>query len=198
MTLGMHTDPRLEPKKVAIIGCGGLGSNVAEMLVRSGVGHLILIDFDTVCESNLNRQFYFADQVGMAKTEALAQNLLRIREDLELVLLQERLTAAVLARAVGDAEVVVEAVDAADTKAMITAACMDFLPDTPLVMASGLAGSGSANAITTERLGENLYLVGDLVSDVSQGLRLYASRVMVAASAQAHMTVRLLLGESEP
>lgn len=192
------TDPRLADKRVAIIGCGGLGSNVAEMLVRAGVGHLVLIDFDTVCESNLNRQAYFVDQIGMPKTDALAVNLRRIRPAVDLTLVRERLTTATLVAAISEADVAVEAVDAADTKAMITAAFMDHLSEMSLVTASGLAGLGSANSIVTERLAERLYLVGDLTSSVSAGLPLYASRVMVAAAAQAHMAIRLLLGEREP
>jgi len=191
-------DPRLADKCVAIIGCGGLGSNAAVMLVRAGVGRLVLIDFDVVSESNLNRQAFFADQVGMLKTDALAANLRRIRPTVELTLISERLTAATLADAVAGADVAIEAVDAAETKATITAVFMDRLPHTPLVTASGIAGCASANAIVTERLAERLYLVGDLTSDVSAGLPLYATRVMVAAAAQAHMALRLLLGESEP
>lgn len=191
-------DPRLADKCVAIIGCGGLGSNAAVMLVRAGVGRLVLIDFDVVSESNLNRQAFFADQVGMLKTDALAVNLRRIRPTVELTLVSERLTAATLADAVAGADVAIEAVDAAETKATITAVFMDRLPQTPLVTASGIAGCASANAIVTERLAERLYLVGDLTSDVSAGLPLYATRVMVAAAAQAHMALRLLLGESEP
>lgn len=191
-------DPRLADKRVAIIGCGGLGSNAAIMLTRAGVGHLVLIDFDTVSESNLNRQAFYADQVGVLKTEALAANLRRIRHAVELTLVSERLTAATLIEAVAGADVTIEAVDAAETKATITAAFMDHLPGTPLVTASGIAGAGSANSIMTERIAERLYLVGDLESDVSVGLPLYATRVMVAAAAQAHMAIRLLLGESEP
>ncbi len=192
------TDPRLADKRVAILGCGGLGSNVAEMLVRAGVGHLVLIDFDTVCESNLNRQAFFADQVGMLKTEALAANLRRIRPAVDLTLVPERLTTSTLMATISGSDVAVEAVDGADTKAMIIAAVMGQLPEMSLVTASGLAGLGSANAIVTERLAERLYLVGDLTSSVSDGLPLYASRVMVAAAAQAHMAIRLLLGEREP
>lgn len=191
-------DPRLADKRVAIIGCGGLGSNAAIMLTRAGVGHLVLIDFDTVSESNLNRQAFYADQVGVLKTEALAANLRRIRHAVELTLVSERLTAATLIEAVAGADVTIEAVDAAETKATITAAFMDHLPGTPLVTASGIAGAGSANSIMTERIAERLYLVGDLESDVNVGLPLYATRVMVAAAAQAHMAIRLLLGESEP
>ena len=192
------TDPRLDDKVVAIVGCGGLGSNVASMLVRAGVGRLILVDFDVVSTSNLNRQFFFADQVGLPKTEALAANLRRIRPEVDLKLVQERVDAATLPAIVRGADVIVEAADAADTKAMVMGACMDAVPGVPLVTASGLAGLGSANAILTEQLAENIYLVGDQVSDVSAGLPLYASRVIVAAAAEDHMVVRLLLGCTEP
>lgn len=189
---------RLRTCTVAIIGCGGLGSNVAEMLVRSGVGRLTLADFDTVDERNLNRQFFFRDQVGMPKVVALAENLQRIRSDVRLDLVTERVTEANLIGLVRGACAIVEAVDEADVKAMILNTCLTELPDVPLVTASGLAGYGSTNAIVTERMTENLYVVGDLTSDVRDGHPLFASRVMAAAAAQAHAVVRVLLGYPEP
>lgn len=189
---------RLASSSVAVIGCGGLGSNAAAMLVRSGVRTLTLIDFDRVEESNLNRQLFFRDQLGRLKTEALAETLLRIEPDLRLTLVSECVTADNLASLVGGADVIIEAVDGAGTKAMIVNVCMEALPGIPLVTASGLAGYDSANAIVTERLTEDLYLVGDLTSDVRAGLPLFASRVMVAAAHQAHVTIRRLLGIDEP
>ncbi|MDY0340367.1 MAG: sulfur carrier protein ThiS adenylyltransferase ThiF [Coriobacteriia bacterium] len=191
-------DPRLHIYTAAVIGCGGLGSNVAEMLVRSGVGRLTLIDFDTVEESNLNRQFFFRDQVGMRKVVALSENLQRIRSDVRLDLVAEPVTAESLAGIVRGADVIVEAVDEAEAKAMILNTCMTELPDVPLVAASGVAGYGSTNAIVTERMAENLYVVGDLTSDIREGHPLTASRVMTAAAAQAHIVVRVLLGYPEP
>lgn len=189
---------RLRTCTVAIIGCGGLGSNVAEMLVRSGVGRLTLIDFDTVDECNLNRQFFFRDQIGMPKVVALAENLQRIRFDVRLDLVAERVTRENLMGLVRGACAIVEAVDEAAVKAMILNVCLTELPDVPLVTASGLAGYGSTNAIVTERMAENLYVVGDLTSDIRDGHPLFASRVMAAAAAQAHAVVRVLLGYLEP
>ena len=188
---------RLAASSVAIIGCGGLGSNVAAMLLRSGVRALTLIDFDRVEESNLNRQLFFRDQLGRPKTEALAETLLRIDPGARLTLVTECVTADNLVGFLGKADVIVEAVDGADTKAMIVGACMDSLPGVPLVTASGLAGLDSANAIVTERMADDLYLVGDLTSDVRDGLPLFASRVMVAAAHQAHAAIRRLLGFDE-
>lgn len=185
---------RLAAAKVAIIGCGGLGSNAAAMLVRSGVRTLALIDFDRVEESNLNRQLFFRDQLGLLKTEALEATLRRIEPDLNLTLVSEVVTAATLAEQVADADVIIEAVDRADVKAMIVDVCARDLPDVPLIAASGLAGYDPANAVRTEQLAENVWVVGDLSSDVREGHALLASRVMVAAAHEAHAAIRIILG----
>ena len=184
---------RLGAARVAIIGCGGLGSNVAAMILRSGVRTLTLIDFDTVAEDNLNRQMFFRDQIGRLKTEALAETLLRIDPEAELRLITSRISSADLIETVRDADVIAEAVDTAETKAMIVDLCTRDLPETPLVTVSGLAGYASANRIVTERLADNLTVVGDLESDIRDGLSLLASRVMVASAHQAHAIIRILL-----
>ncbi|MDP2233170.1 MAG: sulfur carrier protein ThiS adenylyltransferase ThiF [Actinomycetota bacterium] len=184
---------RLRAARVAIIGCGGLGSNVAAMLLRSGVRTLTLIDFDTVAEDNLNRQMFFRDQIGRLKTEALAETLLRIDPGADLRLVTNRISSADLIDTVRDADVIAEAVDTAQTKAMIIDLCTRDLPEIPLVTVSGLAGYASANRIATERLADNLYVVGDLESDIRDGLSLLASRVMVASAHQAHAIIRILL-----
>jgi len=198
---GTIADPelraRLADSRVSILGCGGLGSNVAVMLVRSGVRRLRLVDFDTVAEDNLNRQHFFRDQIGALKTEALAETLMRIAPDAQLRLVSECMTADNLVSIVGDCDVVVEAVDTAATKAMIVDVCTRSLPDIPLVTASGLAGYDSANRIVTEQLAENLFVVGDLESDIRDGHSLLATRVMVASAHEAHAVIRLLLGCEE-
>lgn len=189
---------RLAAAHVAIVGCGGLGSNAANMLLRSGVGELTLIDFDVVEESNLNRQLYFHDQVGQPKTEALAETLRRIKPAARLTLHQVCVTAESLPPLVADADVVIEAVDRAEAKAMVSNAVLGGLPGIPLISASGLAGLDSANHICTERVMDTFYLVGDLHSDVRHGHSLFASRVMTAAAHQAHAAIRILLGYTEP
>ncbi|MFA5844844.1 MAG: sulfur carrier protein ThiS adenylyltransferase ThiF [Coriobacteriia bacterium] len=183
--------------RVVVLGCGGLGSNAAAMLVRGGVRALTLVDFDRVEESNLDRQLYFRDQIGRLKTEALAETLSRIDPEVRLTLVTERITEENLPRLVRGADVIIEAVDAAATKAMIVNACMRVAPGTPLITASGLAGTGSANDIVTDRMAQRLYVVGDLTSDASLGSPLIASRVMTAAAHEAHMAIRLLFGIDE-
>lgn len=189
---------RLAESHVAIIGCGGLGSNAAALLVRSGIGALTLVDFDVVEESNLNRQLFFRDQLGRPKTAALAETLLRIRPEVTLRLHQVCATAGALLELASDADVVIEAVDTAETKAMIANTLLRERPDLPLVSASGLAGFDTANSVVTERVAEHFYLAGDHTSDVRDDLPLLASRVMVAAAHEAHAAIRILLGHPEP
>lgn len=185
---------RLAQSGVGIIGLGGLGSNAAMMLVRAGVRRLVLADFDVVDAGNLNRQLYFAEQLGRMKTDALAETLRRIEPALDLTLVREPITAGNIAAVFGGVDVLLEAVDCAETKEAIVEAASDLLPDTPFVWVSGLAGCGSANEIVTRRLGETLWVVGDLTADIRDGLPLIASRVMAAAAHEAHIATRILLG----
>lgn len=189
---------RLATSHVAVVGCGGLGSNIAMMLVRAGVGRLTLIDFDVVDDSNLNRQMFFRDQVGQPKVAALAETLRRIDADVRLDVVRECMTPENLIATVGGADVVIEAADHAAVKAMVIDIVCAQLPQTPLVAASGIAGTGSANDIITQRVGDGFYVVGDCVSDVRCGLPLLSSRVMVAAAHEAHVAIRILLGHEEP
>jgi len=189
---------KLAEASVVVLGCGGLGSNVAALLLRSGVRDLTLVDFDSVEESNLNRQLFFRDQIGQPKTESLAETLRRIDPDARLSLVTECMTAENLPGIVRGHDVIIEAVDRPDIKALIVDVCCSELPDTPLVTASGLAGVASANDVVTARLADHVYVVGDLESDVRAGHALLASRVMVAAAHEAHAAIRLILGYPEP
>jgi sulfur carrier protein ThiS adenylyltransferase len=185
---------RLGGATVGIVGLGGLGSNASMMLARSGVRHFVLADFDKVEQGNLARQLYFPDQLGRLKTDALSETLLRIEPDLDLTLIAERVQADDIPRLFGAVDVLLEAVDSAETKTMIVETASDRLPNTPLVWVAGLAGCATANAIATQRIGENIWVVGDLEADIRDGLPLLASRVMTAAAHQAHIATRILLG----
>ena len=150
--LATEEQVRLERAVVGIAGAGGLGSNVAAHLVRAGVRRLVLADFDVVSPSNLNRQFFFRDQIGRRKVEALAENLRRIESGLVLTLHDVRLDAANLPALFGACDVVVEAFDNVESKSALLSA----LRDRPVVSASGLAGWGRSNAMKVRRLGKDL------------------------------------------
>lgn len=189
---------RFSAATVAICGLGGLGSNIAVSLARAGIGKLILIDFDQVDISNLHRQQYKASQVGLDKTKALSDNLREISPCIEL----ETHTVRILdgddvRRLLASADIICEAFDQAEAKAMLTDAVLELLPEKYLIAASGMAGLGSANAIRTRRITDHFYLCGDQVSDAAEGLGLVAPRVMLCAAHQAQMVLRILAYEFE-
>ena len=183
----------LESAVVGIAGAGGLGSNCAMHLVRAGVKKLVIADFDVVGESNLNRQFFFRDQLGRKKVDALAENLRRIEHDLSLDLRDVRLAPDNIDWTFSGCSVIVEAFDSADAKSMLLHALLPL--GKPIVSASGIAGWGRSLAIGQRRIGKNLILIGDTSSDVSNGLAPFSPRVGIAAAMEANAVVSLLLGE---
>lgn len=183
---------------VAICGLGGLGSNIAVSLARAGVGRLILIDFDQVDISNLHRQQYMADQIGLYKTEALTENLKRIAPYVEIISHTARITEENFREFLQDADIICEAFDDAEAKAMLVNGVLEQLHTKYLIAASGMAGLSSANSIKTRRVMERFYLCGDGVSDVSDDIGLVAPRVMLCAAHQAQMVLRILSGNLEP
>lgn len=187
----------LSAGNVAIAGLGGLGSNVAYSLTRIGVGHLHLIDFDVVDVTNLNRQQYFMEHVGMYKTEALKSLLMKINPYIEIKTDCVRVTEENIKELFCDNDIVCEAFDNPDAKALLVNGIMEYFPEKKLVSASGMAGFGSSNTITTKRITKNFYLCGDRVTAPSYGNGLMAPRVAVCAAHEANMITRLILGEEE-
>ncbi len=194
---GRERQKRFSAATVAVCGLGGLGSNVAVSLARAGIGRLILIDFDRVDVTNLHRQQYKASQVGRPKTEALAENLLEIAPYIILVTHTERITESNYTDLLRDADIVCEAFDNAEAKAMLVNRVLETMPEKYLVAASGMAGFGPANRIRTRKITKRFYLCGDEVSDVSDGIGLVSSRVMLCAAHQAHTVLRILADESD-
>ena len=182
---------------VAICGLGGLGSNIAISLARAGIGKLILIDFDRVDITNLHRQQYKVNQIGMNKTNALFENLREIAPYIDLEIHTARVTEENAAHLLRDADIICEAFDDAEAKAMLTNLVLETMPDKYLVAASGMAGFGSANTIRTRKVMKRFYLCGDEESDVQSEGSLVSSRVMLCAAHQAHTVLRILVGEFE-
>ena len=182
---------------VAICGLGGLGSNIAIALARAGIGKLILIDFDRVDITNLHRQQYKVSQIGMHKTDALADNLREINPYIELEMHTERITEDNAVKLLQGADIVCEAFDDAECKAMLTNTVLSELPDKYLVAASGMAGMGVTNSIKTRRITSRFYLCGDETSEVSDDIGLVAPRVALCAAHQAHTVLRILAKQFE-
>lgn len=183
----------LRNARVCILGAGGLGSNVAIMLVRAGIGELKLIDFDKVEISNLNRQHYALKYLGSPKIEALKEQILEINPFVKIEICGEKITIQNAREILKDEKIICECFDGAENKAMIANLSAEF-KDKIFICASGMAGLGGANSIQTRKFGANLYICGDSTSGAGLENGLISARVMLCAAHQANAVIMAILG----
>ena len=187
---------KLKKSTVGIAGLGGLGSNVAISLARAGIGKLILIDFDKVELSNLSRQYYFLDQIGKLKVDALKDNIKKINPEIIIESFNIKLKKGSMEKPFKDADVVIEALDKAETKTAFIEEILIKLKDKPIVAASGVAGYGHSERIATKKLG-NLCICYDEQAKSSDEDVLMAPRVILMANWQANLALEIILGEDK-
>lgn len=195
---GTEVHRKISRARVAIAGLGGLGSNIAVNLARLGVGCLHLVDYDRVEVSNLNRQQYGLRHVGRYKTDALREVLGEINPYIRVVTDRVKVTRDNAVVLFGAEQIVCEAFDLPENKALLVGTLLERCPDCVVVAASGLAGYGSSNEITTRQAGGRLYLCGDGKTEAQAGRGLMAPRVSICAGHQTNMVLRLILGEDTP
>lgn len=188
---------KLRNGTVAVAGLGGLGSNIALMLARTGIRKLFLADFDRVDPSNLNRQAYTISQIGMKKTEAMRELIRQVNPWIELDFFDGRVTEENAAELFRPYPVICEAFDTPEAKAVLVNAGLSQLPDSTIISGSGMAGAYSSNLIETKKRMEKLYVCGDGIHAISSEESLTAARVSVCAGHEANMAIRLILGEKE-
>lgn len=185
---------KLKNYTVGIAGAGGLGSNCAVALARVGVGSLIIADFDVVNETNLNRQYFFTDQLGLKKVEALKENIKRINPALNIIAKDIKLNENNIVSIYKDCDIIVEAFDLAEMKQMIIETCLSKWPEKPLIIGTGMAGWGKNNEIKVKK-SENLYICGDEVSEIEDNNPPLAPRVGIVANMQANTVLEILLNK---
>ncbi|OFZ79014.1 MAG: thiamine biosynthesis protein ThiF [Bdellovibrionales bacterium RIFOXYD1_FULL_53_11] len=181
----------LAKKTVAVAGCGGLGSTAAIALVRAGVGHLIIADFDRVEASNLNRQQYFTGDIGRKKTAALSAHLKKINPSLKIVCVDKMLGPKDIQKLFTKADLMIEAFDRAESKQWLIEAWTQAFPDRPVICGNGLAGIGNTETLRVVKFSDNVYFCGDGKSDMSIGL--CSARVAIVANMQANTAISLLV-----
>lgn len=189
--IGEECLKKIQKVKIGIAGAGGLGSNCALNLVRSGFKSFKIVDFDVVEASNLNRQFYFLDQLDTPKVEALKSNLLRINPDLGIEAINTRIERENIKQLFEECDVVVEAFDKANYKTML-AECF-FSLGKLIVCASGIGGWGKSDDIKVKKVHEKFYMVGDYVSEVNEDTPPISPRVNIAAAKQADIVLSIVL-----
>lgn len=184
---------KLRNARVAVAGLGGLGSNIAVMLARSGIGELLLVDFDTVDVTNLNRQMYLIPQLGKPKAEALPEILYQINPYLTYRSVCIKVTPDNLKELFSEYPIVCEAFDKPDQKAMLVRELLMQCPKTIVVSGNGMAGYADANEIRTCQVMKRLYVCGDQSTDVGNGIGLIAPRVAVCAAHEANKVLQLIM-----
>lgn len=185
----------LNRSTVGIAGAGGIGSNMAAILTRAGIGRLVISDFDSVELPNLNRQFYFRDQIGYPKVEALKHNLELINPEVRIEIHNRIIDTQNACPIYSECDLLVEAFDSAEAKVMLLETWLAGLPGRPVIACSGLAGYGRTDLIRVDRR-EDFTLVGDQKSDLSQGT--LSARVGIVANMMANEVIELLVGLSGP
>jgi sulfur carrier protein ThiS adenylyltransferase len=179
--------------RVGIAGAGGLGSNCAVALARSGIGKLVICDFDVVVASNLNRQYYFTDQIGLYKTEAIKKNISLITSDTQVITHIIKLDPSNISSVFSECDIIVEAFDSAEAKQMLVETVQTGLKGIPLIVGSGMAGWGNIDVLKCRKIDDTLYVCGDETSDSASGLPLFAPRVGIVANMQANIVIELLM-----
>ncbi|MDQ2085934.1 sulfur carrier protein ThiS adenylyltransferase ThiF [Herbivorax sp. ANBcel31] len=191
--IGEEQLKKLQNVKIAVAGAGGLGSNCAFNLVRSGFKKFKIVDFDVVEPSNLDRQFFFLDQINMPKVEALKENLKRINPDIEIEAVCKKVTGENIKELFCHFDVVVEAFDKVKYKKLIVENFL--LSDKLLVCASGLAGWGNSDNIRIREVHDKFYMIGDFVTEVSENAPPISPKVNIAAAKQADVILSYFLKE---
>lgn len=193
---GMERQKKFLNAGAAVCGLGGLGSNIAVALARAGVGSLHLIDYDCVDLSNVNRQQYMLSQIGKKKTQAMKEIIAAINPYIRVVTDTVKISETNL-ELLSEDDIICEAFDAAEQKAMLVNGILEKYPQKYIVAASGMAGMYSANEIKTRKITDRFFLCGDGKSDAGEDIGLVAARVMVCAAHQAHMVLKIIDGTFE-
>lgn len=177
----------LQTVRIGIAGAGGLGSNCAMHLARSGFKKFAIADFDQIEVSNLNRQFYFMKQVGKNKVEALCDNLKSINPDLNITTHVAEVDRENMLELFGECDVIIEAFDSAAAKKALVET---FIPtDKLLVTASGMGGAGNSDEIRTRKVRDNFYIVGDMKTECNAETPPFSPRVAICAAKQADIVL---------
>jgi sulfur carrier protein ThiS adenylyltransferase len=144
---------------VGIVGAGGLGSNIANLLVRSGFQTFEIIDFDFIEPSNLNRQQYFIQDIGKSKVDTLSQHLKNINPNLTIITHKKMLNENNINNHFQDCHIIFEAVDKPETKKLILESFSNS--NKLLILGNGMCGTDYHNELKIKKLKNNIYIVGD-------------------------------------
>jgi tRNA A37 threonylcarbamoyladenosine dehydratase len=165
---GPELRARFQQATVVVAGLGGVGSWAAEALARTGIGHLVLVDFDHIAESNTNRQLHALEgQYGKAKVQAMGERMMQINPDIQLTICDEFLEPGKIDAVVPENALVLDATDSVQTKiALVIWATQHHRS---LVMCGAAGGKTDPTSVRCDDLSRTEQ--DALLAKVRQGLR---------------------------
>lgn len=177
----------IQKTRIGIAGCGGLGSNIANAMARSGFRDFEIIDHDVICASNLNRQNFYLDEIGSSKAEITAKRLKQVNPDISVMVHKQKLDKNNIDRYFKDRDIIFEAFDNADAKKLL----LETFGNSGrlLIMGSGMAGIGNKTSIEINKVNDKLYIVGDMKTDVGKENPPLAPRVIACAALMASVAL---------
>ena len=179
-------------KKVAVIGCGGLGGHLIDQLARIGVGFLRVVDGDVFEPSNLNRQLLSeVPLLGVSKAKAAADRVMRVNPDIEIEAVTDFLTQDNAAQIIAGCDVALDGLDNIESRKILAAACQkDGIP----YIFGAIQGWMAQAAISMpgDNLIEILYPAGTVIRDKS----VLSFTPALCASMQVALCVKLLTGRT--
>ncbi len=194
--IGVEGQQKLLDSRVLIVGLGGLGAPVAMYLAAAGVGELVLVDFDQVDLSNLQRQIiHTTDRIGTSKVESARQTLLALNPEIRVETLDQPLNEAELAAQIASADLVVDATDNFTTRFAINAGC--FAARTPLVSGAAIRLEGQVSVFLGQPGGpcyHCLYPEHGELDETCTANGVLAPVVGIIGSIQATEAIKLLTG----
>ncbi|MCT4585651.1 MAG: sulfur carrier protein ThiS adenylyltransferase ThiF [Peptostreptococcaceae bacterium] len=188
-----EVNDKFKNSKVAIAGLGGIGSNVALSLARVGITKMLLVDFDIVEPSNINRQVYSIFDIGRKKTQALKMHIESINPYIELDIIDRKIEREDVEEIFKDYEIVVEAFDDPRYKSILVEELLILKKQ--VVACSGMAGYFDSNLIKTKKVNDNLYICGDLVNEAKEFSGLMSPRVLITAGHMSNMICNLIINK---
>ncbi len=181
----------IQAQRIGIAGAGGLGSNIAVALVRTGFRHITILDKDVVEASNLNRQDYTLHDIGKPKVKVLKTRLIAINPDVNIITHQTTWSTETADIFFPSCSILIEAFDQAGIKTAFTEWASRHAAH--VVCGNGMAGLTIKAPMTVQKIG-NIYMVGDRTTSITDGNPPLAPRVIQCAAKMAEIILDLTLG----
>lgn len=195
-TLSIEENESLSKRKICVIGCGGLGGYIIEMLGRLGIGYITAVDGDVFEESNLNRQILSDVEVlGMEKAFIAKQRMLKVNPLIKIAAITERLTESNGKQILSGADVVIDALDNIESRLILETLCEEL--NIPLVHGAIAGWYGQVSTILPgDKLLSRFYKSKDLQgAEKKYGNPSFTPALV--ASIQVSEVLKLLIGRGE-